>query len=93
LLKTISIKVSGKVQGVWYRKYTVEKATELGITGYVKNESDNSVYILATGNEENLQRLIIWCKQGPPKAIVEKIEISDLPFQQFHSFEIKRQLI
>ena len=67
--------VSGRVQGVFFRKNTKQKATEFKINGWVKNTPDDKVEIFAQGNEENLNKFIAWCKQGPPKAIVEDIKI------------------
>lgn len=90
MLKTISIIVSGKVQGVWYRKYTVDKATELGISGFVKNLPDDNVYILATGTEEQLQVLVKWCYIGSPKSNVEKVEVKEESLQTFDDFRIER---
>ncbi|XVJ66135.1 MAG: acylphosphatase [Lacibacter sp.] len=90
MLKTISIIVSGKVQGVWYRKYTVDKATELGISGFIKNLPDDNVYILATGTEEQLQVLVQWCYIGSPKSNVEKVEVKEESLQTFDDFRIER---
>jgi len=90
MLQTISITVSGKVQGVFYRQSTREKATKLGITGFVKNLPDDTVYIEATGTKEQLDELATWCKQGPPKASVTNIDIKELPLQQFPNFRIER---
>ena len=89
-LKTISIKVSGKVQGVWFRNYTMDKAIKLGICGYVKNMIDESVYILATGTETQLQELIQWCYTGSPKSRVEKVEANEEELQIMKEFTIKR---
>lgn len=90
MLKTVSIYISGKVQGVWYRKYTAEKAAELGINGFVKNLPDDRVYILATGTEEQLKELVQWCYSGSPKSKVEKVEVKDESLQIFNSFRIER---
>lgn len=90
MLKTISIIVSGKVQGVWYRKYTVDKATELGISGFVKNLPDDSVYILATGTDEQLNALVQWCYIGSPKSRVEKVEVKEELLQKFNDFRVER---
>jgi acylphosphatase len=68
MLKTVSIIVTGKVQGVYYRQSTKEKARELQITGEVKNMPDDSVYIVATGSSEQLNQFIEWCKTGPSKS-------------------------
>jgi len=69
--------VKGIVQGVFFRKYTQQKANELNITGWVRNTDDDRVEILAQGKETNLRDFIEWCKQGPPNAEVEDIEITD----------------
>lgn len=54
MLFTKEIIITGKVQGVFFRKYTCEAADAIGITGFVKNHPDQSVYILATGTNEQL---------------------------------------
>lgn len=92
MLKTISILVTGKVQGVWYRKHTQQKAAELGITGTVQNQKDGTVYIIATGTDEQLQQLVYWCKQGPPGAAVEEVTFAELSLQHFDGFHIVRHL-
>lgn len=89
-METLSIIVTGKVQGVWFRQSTKEKALELGITGEVSNQPDGSVKIIATGTKEQLSLLIDWCKQGPPKAKVEKISTTVIPYKNFTSFTIVR---
>jgi len=88
--QTISIRVQGKVQGVYYRQSTREKALELGITGLVRNEPDGSVYIIATGSMENLQSLAEWCKKGPSRAIVTHVETYVLEDRNFKGFLITR---
>jgi acylphosphatase len=90
MLATYSIIVSGKVQGVFYRQSTREKATTIGITGTVENLSNGEVKIIATGTKEQIETLMHWCKQGPPKAIVTTVEITKLPLQSFSEFSIKR---
>ncbi|WP_299246585.1 acylphosphatase [uncultured Aquimarina sp.] len=70
MLKHYNISVKGKVQGVWYRKSTLEKALELNIKGIVKNQSDGSVYIEAEGEENQLKEFIEWCAEGPEFAQV-----------------------
>ncbi|HEX4875864.1 MAG TPA: acylphosphatase [Chitinophagaceae bacterium] len=89
-MKTLSIIVTGKVQGVWYRQGTREKAISLGITGVVRNEPDGSVFIIATGTDAQLEDFISWCRQGPPRAQVNNLEVKDLPLQHFDKFVIER---
>ena len=88
MLQTISIIVKGKVQGVFYRQSTREKAKELGITGTVENLDNDDVEIIATGTIEQLDRLTDWCKQGPPRANVTDIIITSLSLQSFNGFSI-----
>lgn len=90
MLQTISIIVSGKVQGVFFRQSTKEIATNLGINGQVKNLPDGSVYILSTGTKDQLDNLLAWCRQGPPKATVIRIDIKELSYQLYDGFEILR---
>ena len=70
----IKIKVTGKVQGVFYRASAKDKAQQLGLSGMVKNEQDGSVYIEAEGEEQKLKELIDWCHHGPDMAQVENVE-------------------
>lgn len=89
--KTISIIVSGKVQGVFYRKATKDKAISEGIVGKVINLRDGTVSIVATGTEEQLQELISWCYTGPPDAKVVSVMVTSAPLQNFPSFRILRR--
>ncbi|MEO5946811.1 MAG: acylphosphatase [Chitinophagaceae bacterium] len=89
-MQTVLIIVSGKVQGVWFRQSTKEKALELGITGEVRNRPEGTVKIIATGTEEQLSLFKEWCKQGPPKARVTNLDIKELTLQTFQSFTIER---
>ncbi|MBO9201156.1 MULTISPECIES: acylphosphatase [Niastella] len=88
--QTISIVVSGLVQGVYYRQSTKEKALELGISGIVKNLPDGNVHILATGSSDQLNELVHWCKQGPPHANVSSVDVKSVESQVFMGFVIQR---
>ncbi|MES1197946.1 MAG: acylphosphatase [Chitinophagaceae bacterium] len=90
MLQTIQITVSGKVQGVFYRHSTKEKARALGIKGKVMNLANGDVQIIATGTKEQLDDLLKWCQQGPSKAIVTNVNYSELPLQTFDSFNIEK---
>jgi acylphosphatase len=89
-MQTIKIKVEGDVQGVFFRQSTREKATELGIKGTVKNCNDDSVEIIATGSKDQLDKLVAWCWEGPPRAVVRNVIAQDLSLQQFYNFSIIR---
>lgn len=84
------IKVSGKVQGVFYRASAKEAAERLGVKGWVRNEEDGSVLIEAEGTEGQIKDFIGWCRQGPPFAQVEKVDIEEKPVSGYQNFFIQR---
>lgn len=84
------ILVTGRVQGVFYRASTVNRAIELGIKGYVKNRNDGSVFIEAEGTSDQLMVFIDWCRQGPTYAIVDSLEEHNGVVVGFKNFEIRR---
>lgn len=88
MTKSISIKISGKVQGVFFRASARDKADELGVKGFVRNEPDGSVYIEAEADEGSLHQFTEWCRQGPPRALVEKIDIKEGEGKAFTRFEL-----
>jgi acylphosphatase len=90
MIKSFAIRVSGKVQGVFYRASTSDKAISLGLYGFVRNEPDGSVYVEAEGDEQKLNQLIAWCKQGPPRAVVSAVEANEQPLKHYNRFEIMR---
>jgi acylphosphatase len=90
MLQTISIRVTGLVQGVNFRRSTLKKAVAAGLTGYVKNRTDGSVFITASGDAEALALLTAWCRVGPPGARVSSVEVTEQPFSVFEQFSIER---
>ncbi len=70
--------VKGKVQGVFFRKNTKQIAEELNVAGWVKNTDDGHVEILAQASNEAIEKLIAWCKQGPPKADVKEVQVKEV---------------
>ena len=70
--------VSGRVQGVFYRASTAERARELDVTGYAKNLADGRVEVLACGEEEAVRELCGWLRQGPPAALVSTVEVFEV---------------
>jgi acylphosphatase len=69
--------IHGRVQGVWYRGWAIDTARSLGVDGWVRNRRDGSVELLASGPEPMLASLIARCREGPPAARVDRIEIED----------------
>jgi acylphosphatase len=77
------------VQGVFYRQSAKEKAIELSLTGFAQNRSDGSVYIEAEGDAAQLNKLVMWCHQGPNRAVVEGVSIDKKQAFGYTAFEIK----
>ena len=69
------IRIFGRVQGVFFRNWAMERARMLGVRGWVRNRSDGSVELLAFGPEEAVETLIADCREGPPAAQVERLEV------------------
>jgi len=88
MIKTFSIRISGKVQGVFFRASAKEKADELGIEGLVRNEKDGTVHIEAQGEEDAIEEFLHWCRQGPPRARVDRCEIAEQGHREFDGFEV-----
>ncbi len=85
---SINIFVFGKVQGVFFRSNTLEKALSLGLTGFVRNLPDGSVEIRASGEKEKLQELLEWARKGPATADVKEVKYS-WGKENFEKFEIR----
>lgn len=89
-MKSVSITVTGKVQGVFFRASAKDTADRLSVKGFAQNMPDGSVYIEAEGDEENLKQFIGWCKQGPPRASVSNVNVVEAEPKSFQRFDIKR---
>ncbi len=73
--KAVRVHIFGRVQGVWYRGWTVDTALELGVEGWVRNRRDSSVEGLFVGPAVAVDALIEACRQGPRAAIVMDVEV------------------
>lgn len=89
-MKHFSIRVTGKVQGVFFRASTQEEARQLGLHGWVRNESDGSVRIEAEGNEESLDQLVAWCRKGPAQAWVSNVTVQVGEVEGCEDFRVLR---
>ena len=87
--KSVSISVSGRVQGVAFRYSAQSLANNLGLKGFVRNMSDGSVYIEVEGQPHNVDAYIEWCRKGPSRAEIENIFINPIPEQHFTGFLIR----
>lgn len=70
--------VHGRVQGVWYRASTAERAASLGLRGHARNMPDGTVEVVAAGDPESVDELLQWLWQGPPLARVTRVVVEDL---------------
>ena len=69
--------VHGRVQGVWYRDTCARVARALGVKGWVRNLPDGSVQVVAEGARDEVDALLEWCHDGPPRADVTGIDVVD----------------
>ena len=84
------VRISGRVQGVFFRDSTREKAQELGLLGYVKNTPDGDVEAVFEGPKEGVEEMVRWCGQGPPQASVENVDVDHEPAQgDLTGFEVR----
>ncbi|XP_058212791.1 uncharacterized protein LOC131324723 [Rhododendron vialii] len=73
--KTVRVVVKGRVQGVFYRNWTMENAKELGLKGWVRNRRNGSVEALFSGSTDKVQEMEQRCRRGPPAAMVTGLEV------------------
>jgi acylphosphatase len=86
--RAVLVRIEGRVQGVWYRGWTVNEATRRRLSGWVRNRSDGSVEALFAGPKPTVAAMVEACWQGPPSARVSKVTVrpTDLPERSgFHA--------
>ena len=89
-MRVLKAKVYGKVQGVWFRKYTLDSARDIGVVGMVKNLVDGTVLVNASGKDENLRKFKELLENGSPNSRVDKIDYSwEDSFIEYSTFEIE----
>jgi len=82
--------VSGRVQGVFFRSETSYEAKKHGLSGWVRNLPDDRVEAIFEGEEENVKKLLEFCKRGPPGAKVTGIDVTWESYSgKFTDFEIR----
>ncbi len=75
----VRLRITGRVQGVWYRGATEAEARRLGVDGWVRNLPDGSVEALIEGEPTAVRALADWCRTGPPGARVRDVAASSEP--------------
>jgi acylphosphatase len=89
--KHLDITVKGKVQGVFYRASTKAVADQLGVKGFVKNQPDGTVFIVAEADNATLDMFLDWCHEGPQDAQVESVESHDGELKNYRNFEVMKK--
>ena len=74
---TKHLRLSGRVQGVFFRESMCREAAKLGVSGWVRNRRDGSLEAMLQGEAAQVETLVTWAKRGPPAAQVESMEISE----------------
>lgn len=89
-LARAQLTIKGRVQGVYYRAFTRDTATQLGLRGWVKNLSDGSVEALLEGYRDDIEKAISHCRSGPPGARVDHIDVKWEDYQgDLKGFQIR----
>jgi acylphosphatase len=85
----VRVVVTGRVQGVWFRDSCREHARAQGVGGWVRNRSDGAVEGEFEGAPDSVDRVVAWCRNGPPRARVDGVEVTRIAAigeQTFHAF-------
>ncbi len=74
--KSVHLLISGRVQGVGFRYFVLQKARETGVNGWVRNLNDGRVEALISGDEDAVEKMVAFCRRGPESAIVENTDLT-----------------
>lgn len=70
----VRVRIEGRVQGVWFRGWTIEEARRRGLVGWVRNRLDGSVEALFSGPQDSIEAMIVLCRRGPDSARVSSTQ-------------------
>jgi acylphosphatase len=70
------VRIRGRVQGVFFRAETRDRAHSLGVAGWVRNCSDGSVEAVFEGDDERVESMVGWCRRGPVGALVDGVDVA-----------------
>jgi len=88
-MMSVHVRVSGRVQGVYYRAYTRDRAKSLGINGWVRNIPGGGVEAVLEGERQQVGEMLKAMKSGPSGSLVLGIELSEIEAKGYNDFEIK----
>ena len=83
------VRVHGRVQGVFFRDTCRREAEERGVVGWVSNEPDGSVAAWFEGDEAAVETMLGWCREGPPHARVQRVDVSDAEPEGLSRFAVR----
>ena len=89
-MRRVHVSIEGRVQGVFFRASCVERARELGLAGWVRNALDGRVEAEFEGEAEAIERMLTWCREGPPHAHVDRLDVREDTLTGEEGFRVTR---
>jgi len=89
-MRSVAVRIEGRVQGVGFRAWTRRQAARLSLAGWVRNEPDGTVSALFSGPEELVEEMVALCRRGPPGSVVLRIGVSEAEHPAPGAFTILR---
>ncbi|MCW2847859.1 MAG: yccX [Marmoricola sp.] len=89
MTRAVEVEVSGEVQGVSFRAYAAQEAVRLELVGWVRNTRDGTVLGRFEGDDDAVEEMIAWCRDGSPSADVRHVEVSNVEPTGDASFEVR----
>ncbi len=77
-MKTVTARIEGQVQGVFFRDHTRREALQLSLTGWVRNSPDGAVEAVFQGSDGDIEKMLSWLDLGSPHANVAKVQVKQL---------------
>jgi acylphosphatase len=87
-MKAVSLRIRGRVQGVYFRGSAQDEAERLGISGFAQNDPDGSVAAFAQGEAAAVDEFIAWCRHGPSGAQVTSVDVHEESWREMKSFRV-----
>lgn len=87
-MRTVRVRVHGRVQGVGYRYWTERTAGDLGLSGWVRNRSDGGVEAVFSGRAADVDAMVARCQHGPRSAVVASVDVMEEPERPSPGFEV-----
>jgi len=91
-LRAVRLRMRGRVQGVWFRGWAMERAGDLGLDGWVRNRRDGTVEAVFSGNVEAIETIVDLCRAGPPHAWVDHVDRLEERVSETAGFEVRETI-